>query len=78
MYSFMIYVYVTGGQPPRIRVIPVQQPGGAAPSEAELREQEETTRRVAEDNHRKAELRKALTITQPPLVDLHVSFMVHL
>lgn len=72
MLAFMMSVCVTGGQQPRIRVIPVQQPRGAAPSEAELREQEETTRRVAEDNHRKAELRKALTITEPPLVDIYM------
>lgn len=59
------YIHVTGGQ----LVIPVRvsQQAGVVP-EAELQEQEEATRRAAEESHRKAQLRRALSITQPPLV----------
>jgi hypothetical protein len=35
----------------------------------ELREQEEAARRAAEDNHRRAQLRTALSSLPPPLVE---------
>ena len=50
-----------------------RQPGGVGEGSNEdilraVREQEEAARRVAEDNHRRAQLRTALSSIQPPLV----------
>lgn len=79
---FVMGGYVTGGQQPQIRVVPVRGSQQTVP-EAELQEQEEATRRAAEDSHRKSQLRRALSINQPPLVcvlprngGLHVQWCV--
>ena len=66
-----------GGQQPRIRFIPVQLAGDANEDRSrELREQEEAARRAAEDNHRRAQLRTALSSLPPPLVTWLVSPVV--
>ena len=63
-----------GGQQQQIRIVQLPRQQGVANAEdvsRRLREQEEEARRVAEENHRKAQLRTTLSTVQVPQVHIY-------
>ena len=68
-----VYVCI-GGQQQQIRIVQLPRQQGGANAEdvsRRLREQEEEARRVAEENHRKAQLRTTLSTVQVPQVHIY-------